>query len=296
MKKILFRGIATALYTPITKGQIDYEELEALIATQIRSGISALVLLGTTGEGSTVTPEERKKIIPFAVRRTGKKIPLLVGTGSNSTSVAVSMTEEAKSLGADGALVVTPYYNRCTQEGLYEHYRAIARVGLPFLMYNVPSRTTVNIEGETAVRLARIGNVVGLKEASSDLTDVEKKLRLLDGKLSVYSGNDELNLWFFARGAAGAISVASNIKPEEITDIYMNFKNNSISVANRENEKLAPLYKALFREVNPIPLKAAISLLRGRGGETRLPLTPAKAETKAYFQSILHTTNNGDKA
>lgn len=288
MKKLLFTGVATALYTPITNGEIDFEETEKLIGRQIAGGVSALVLLGTTGESATVTREERKKLISFALSRIKKRAPLIVGTGSNSTQLAAELTKEAKDLGADGALVVTPYYNKCTEEGAYLHYRRISEEGLPFLVYNVPSRTTIDLSAETLKRISELPCFCGIKEASSDEKSVSGKMDVLSGSVPFYSGSDEKNLWFYRRGAAGAISVASNIKPKIIADIYNNFKNNYIAEAERLDRIMRPLYAALFCEINPIPLKAMIGILYGKGQETRLPLTEAKKENVEYFRKLLH--------
>ncbi len=289
MEKYLFTGVATALYTPISNGEIDLGETEKLIGRQLAGGVSALVLLGTTGESATVTRNERKKLISFALSRIRKRVPLIVGTGSNSTALAAELTEEAKDLGADGALVVTPYYNKCTEEGAYLHYRRISETGLPFLVYNVPSRTTIDLSAETLKKISKLPCFYGIKEASADEKSVSGKMDLLTGAVPFYSGSDEKNLWFYRRGAAGAISVASNIKPKTIADIYLNFKNNFTSEAERLDKALQPLYAALFREVNPIPLKAMIGILYGKGQELRLPLTAAEKENVEYFGKLLHT-------
>lgn len=257
----------TALVTPFNKNhKVDFVALKKLINYQIENQIDAILILGTTGEAATISPTERKNIIKFCVEYINKRCLLFVGTGSNSTSQAVKLTRQAKKLGADGAVVVTPYYNKCTQAGLMEHYKAINKCKLPFIAYNVPSRTGVNIEPKTLTQLESLSYMIGLKEASGDVNQILEVLAY--HKKPVYSGNDKLNHLFLSHGGDGCISVASNVVPNLVVSAWQN-KNNSLNLHNA----LFELNTLLFCEVNPIPVKFALSKLNLCENVLRKPLT-----------------------
>lgn len=286
MKEIIFTGIATALYTPITNGEIDYEEFERLIEFQLRSDIAALVFLGTTGEAATISDEERKSIIGFAVKRVKGRVPVIIGCGSNSTKRAAELTLQAKFLGADCSLSVTPYYNKCSQDGLIAHYFEIEKQSaFPQIVYNVPSRTGVDVSPETYGRLSELYSVVGIKEANQSPEKLVGTFSALNDNIPVYSGADEANRTFYSIGAKGAISVLSNIIPSIISDEYYNFKFFSDKNAKADNIVISKISKLVFSEVNPIPLKGLIKKLRKRGYELRLPLTEQNEKTQEYIYS-----------
>ena len=286
MKEVIFTGIATALYTPITNGEIDYEEFERLIEFQLRSDIAALVFLGTTGEAATISDEERKSIIGFAVKRVKGRVPVIIGCGSNSTKRAAELTLQAKSLGADCSLSVTPYYNKCSQDGLIAHYFEIEKQSaFPQIVYNVPSRTGVDVSPETYGRLSELYSVVGIKEANQSPEKLVETFSALNDNIPVYSGADEANRTFYSIGAKGAISVLSNIIPSIISDEYYNFKFFSDKNAKADNIVISKISKLVFSEVNPIPLKGLIKKLRKRGYELRLPLTEQNEKTQEYIYS-----------
>lgn len=286
MKEVIFTGIATALYTPITNGEIDYEEFERLIEFQLRSDIAALVFLGTTGEAATISDEERKSIIGFAVKRVKGRVPVIIGCGSNSTKRAAELTLQAKTLGADCSLSVTPYYNKCSQDGLIAHYSEIEKQSaFPQIVYNVPSRTGVDVSPETYGRLSELYSVVGIKEANKSPEKLVGTFSALNDNIPVYSGADEANRTFYSIGAKGAISVLSNIIPSIISDEYYNFKFFSDKNAKADNIVISKISKLVFSEVNPIPLKGLIKKLRKRGYELRLPLTEQNEKTQEYIYS-----------
>lgn len=286
MKEVIFTGIATALYTPITNGEIDYEEFERLIELQLRSDIAALVFLGTTGEAATISDEERKSIIGFAVKRVKGRVPVIIGCGSNSTKRAAELTLQAKSLGADCSLSVTPYYNKCSQDGLIAHYFEIEKQSaFPQIVYNVPSRTGVDVSPETYGRLSELYSVVGIKEANQSPEKLVGTFSALNDNIPVYSGADEANRTFYSIGAKGAISVLSNIIPSIISDEYYNFKFFSDKNAKADNIVISKISKLVFSEVNPIPLKGLIKKIRKRGYELRLPLTEQNEKTQEYIYS-----------
>ncbi len=286
MKEVIFTGIATALYTPITNGEIDYEEFERLIEFQLRSDIAALVFLGTTGEAATISDEERKNIIGFAVKKVKGRVPVIIGCGSNSTKRAAELTLQAKSLGADCSLSVTPYYNKCSQDGLIAHYFEIEKQSaFPQIVYNVPSRTGVDVSPETYGRLSELYSVVGIKEANKSPEKLVETFSALNDNIPVYSGADEANRMFYSIGAKGAISVLSNIIPSIISDEYYNFKFFSDKNAKADNIVISKISKLVFSEVNPIPLKGLIKKLRKRGYELRLPLTEQNEKTQEYIYS-----------
>ena len=273
MKKIIFKGCATAIVTPFTEKGVNFKEFEKLIENQIANKIDALVVCGTTGESSTMMPEERKETIKFAVEVVHKRVPVIVGTGSNCTKSAIEMTKFAESVGVDGALVVTPYYNKTTQDGLVAHYKAIAKeTNLPIILYNVPSRTGVNILPKTCQELSKLKNIVAIKEASGNLSQVAEIANLCGDELNIYSGNDDQILPVLSVGGIGVISVLSNIMPEFTHTMVEDFLSGNLEKAKEAQIKAIPLIKVLFSEVNPIPVKAALNLQGYDCGVPRMPL------------------------
>ena len=273
MKKIIFKGCGTAIITPFTENGVNLKEFEKLIENQIENKIDALIVCGTTGESSTMTLEERKETIKFAVEAVHKRVPVTVGTGSNCTKSAIEMTKFAESVGADGALIVTPYYNKTTQEGLIAHYKAIAKeTNLPIILYNVPSRTGVNILPKTCQELSKLKNIVAIKEASGNLSQVTEIANLCGDELNIYSGNDDQILPVLSVGGIGVISVLSNIMPEFTHTMVEDFLDGNLQKAKKAQIRAIPLIKALFSEVNPIPVKAALNLLGYDCGMPRMPL------------------------
>lgn len=274
MKQKIFEGVATALYTPFTDGKPDLKALSELIERQISQRINALVILGTTGESPTVKDAERTEIIKTTVKQTKKRVPVIVGCGSNCTARFIELTNIAKNLGADASLAVSPYYNKCNDEGLYLHYEAADKAcGFPTIVYNVPSRTGLNIKPEVYAKLAALNSIVGIKEACTDISQIDKDFSTIGNILPVYCGSDELNFEFFKRGASGTISVLSNIIPLKINDYYYTFKENYRNVKNENDYHFEKLSKLLFTDVNPIPLKALVKKYFKKGYELRLPLT-----------------------
>ena len=269
-----FRGIATAMITPFNENGVNLDEFGKMIEYQINGGTAALVVLGTTGEPATMTEDEKEQVIRYAVEKAKGRIKIIVGTGSNDTKKAVAASVRAEKLGADGVLAVTPYYNKCTQKGLYEYYKAICdAVKIPVIAYNVPSRTAVNILPETAEKLSLIPNMAGIKEASGNMAQVVETMRRIRGKMDLYSGEDFLNLPMLAIGGAGLISVASNIAPELMNKMFTLIEQNKLQEANEVQDFLLPLEDACFLEVNPIPVKAAYNMIGFNAGVPRSPLT-----------------------
>lgn len=277
-----FSGSITAMITPFKGGKVNLDALGKLIDFQIEGGTDALVILGTTGEPSTMTDSEKEEVIRFSVKRAAKKIKIIVGCGSNDTLKAVAAAERAEKLGADGVLAVTPYYNKCTQRGIFEYYRAICNaVHLPVIAYNVPSRTGVNITPETAEKLTVLKNLAGIKEASGNMAQVCETMRRIRGKIDIFSGEDALNLPILAVGGAGVISVLSNVAPQQVKEVYNLVKAGNFEKANKLQDSLLPLIDALFIEVNPIPVKEACNMLGFEAGIPRPPLTELEEEHKA---------------
>lgn len=286
---MIFQGTATALITPFKGGKVDLEAYDRLLDFQLSSGVNAVVTLGTTGEPATLSEDEKREVIQFTVQKLHGKLPVLVGCGANSTALAISSCQRAERLGADGALVVTPYYNKCSQQGLYEHYMAIANsASLPIVCYNVPSRTGVNMQPSTFGRLARdAANIVAIKEASGNMEQIEQCLLCADGNAAVYSGDDALTVPIMSMGGKGVISVASNILPKTMTRLTRLCLDGDYSSASRLQLDLLPVVKALFSDVNPIPVKYAASLLNFGDGTLRLPLTPLSPDLSASLSSTL---------
>ena len=280
-KKSLFFGSGTAIITPFQNGNVDFGAFGELIDYQLSNGTDALIVLGTTGEASTIYENERSEIISFAKRRLGGKIPLIVGTGSNATSVAVRYTKSAQDLGADGCLVVTPYYNKATEKGLFEHYKAIAKsVKIPIILYNVPSRTGVNLPMSLYGSLKGIDNIVAIKEASGSLSYIQELISKFGGDFDIYSGCDELILPTLALGGKGVVSVISNIVPSYVHQLCKEFESGSIEKSRYLQLYLSPLIKEMFQEVNPIPIKTALSQMGLCKNEFRLPMCKSTRENK----------------
>lgn len=272
----IFTGAGVALVTPMNEdGSVNYDKMEEIIEFQIKNGTDALVVCGTTGESSTLTEEEHISCIRFACDVTKKRIPVIAGTGSNCTDSAVYLSKEAEKCGADGLLLVTPYYNKATQNGLKAHYKKIAEaVKAPILLYNVPSRTSTLIQPQTVVELCReVPNIVGVKDATGDLSLVAQIMSLSDGKLDLYSGNDDQVVPVLSLGGKGVISVLSNILPKETHDMADAYLNGDIEKSRQLQLRYFALIKALFSEVNPIPVKKAMNLMGMEVGSLRLPLT-----------------------
>ena len=272
---MIFKGAMTAVVTPFRDGRIDEDTLRGLIRWQIAEGIDGIVPCGTTGECATLAYEEHERVIRIAVEEAAGLVPVIAGAGSNSTANAIRLGKQAKAAGADGMLQVTPYYNKPTQEGLYEHFRAIAEmVELPMLLYNVPGRTAVNMQPETTARLAEIESVVGIKEACGKLDQVREVIRLTPEGFAVLSGDDSINFDVYAAGGAGAISVTANVVPGRVAAVWDAFESGDVEGAKGLHEGLAQLNRAMFIETNPIPAKSALAMMGRCHEEFRLPLTP----------------------
>ena len=283
MKKTVFTGVATAIVTPLTKDGIDYEQFARLIDWQIAEGVDAIVAVGTTGEGSTLDDREHKEAIRFCVDHVAGRVPVIAGTGSNDVAYAIELTRYACEVGADAMLLVTPYYNKATQNGLVATFTAIADASdKPCILYNVPSRTGCNLLPATVARLADHPNIVGIKEASGNISQIAELAAAVGDKLDIYSGNDDQIVPMLALGAKGVISVLSNIMPRATHDMCQHFFDGRIAEARRLQLELLPLINALFCEVNPIPVKAAVHAMGYGENYLRLPLTsmePAHEET-----------------
>ena len=289
MKKILFKGCGTAIATPFNDKGVNVEEFEKLIEFQIQNDVDSIIVCGTTGEASTMSQEEKDQAIKCAIRTSNGRVPIIVGTGSNSTSQAIQNSKHAKDLGADGILVVTPYYNKCTQKGLIEHFTKIAEsvYPLPVIMYSVPSRTGVNILPKTCYELSKVENIVAIKEASGNLSQVAEIAQLCGDNLNIYSGNDDQILPILSVGGIGVISVLSNIFPKDTHNMVTEFLAGNIENAKNLQLKYLPFIKALFSEVNPIPVKAALNLIGYNFGIPRLPLTRISEENLNILQNEL---------
>ena len=284
----IFRGVATALITPLTAEGIDYAAFGRVIDWQIEQGVNALVIAGTTGEGSTLTDEEHREAIRFSVERAAGRVPIIAGTGSNDTDYAISLSRYACQAGADALLVVTPYYNKATQKGLGAMYTAIAdAVDKPIILYNVPSRTGVGIEPATYLALADHPNIVGIKEANGNISKIVETAALVGDKLDLYSGNDDQIVPILAMGGKGVISVLSNVMPARTVEICRRFFDGDVAGSARLQCELLPLINALFSEVNPIPVKAAMAELGWCENYLRLPLTPMEEEHWAKLKGIM---------
>ncbi len=280
-------GCATALVTPFKNGEIDFEATQRLIERQLRSGVGAIVALGTTGESPTITYEERDEFIKYCAKVIKGRAKLIVGTGSNSTKTAQKLTQGAMEIGADAVLCVTPYYNKSTPKSLALHYKEIAKsTPLPVILYNVPSRTGVNLTSETLDDLCEIENVVAIKEASGDICDLERKIARFGDAFWFYSGCDELVLPSYSVGAVGVISAVANVIPSEMATLCALIEKNEWEMAKGLTHSLSSLVKELYAEVNPVPVKCALSLLGLCENELRLPLSPSTREKQIMCELI----------
>lgn len=288
----LFKGSGVAIVTPFTETGINYEEFEKLINWQIEMGTESIIVCGTTGEASTMSDEERKQAISFTIKTVNKRVPVIAGTGSNSTEKAISMSIWAEEAGADGLLVITPYYNKTTQKGLIEHFTAIAsKVKTPIIIYNVPSRTGLNILPVTLQKLCTIPNITAVKEASSNINQIAEIKRLCKDNLDIYSGNDSEIIPILALGGKGVISVLANIAPKETHDICSLFFQGMLKEALDLQLKILPLINALFIETNPIPVKTAMNLMGMNAGKLRLPLCEMENKNLAVLKKELTDYN-----
>ena len=274
MKKTIFTGAGVAIVTPMNAdGSINYDELGRLIDFNIENGTDAIIICGTTGESSTMTDEEHIETIRFAVEHTKGRVPVIAGTGSNHTEYAVNLSKKAEELGADALLCVTPYYNKTSQKGLVAHFTAIANaVKIPIILYNVPSRTGTNIQPKTAYELSKVENIVALKAASGNISQIMETAHLCQGQLDIYSGNDDQIVPIMAIGGKGVISVLSNCVPKETHEITQLCLENKFDEATKLAFKYLPLAHALFNDVNPIPVKEALNIMGFKAGECRMPL------------------------
>jgi 4-hydroxy-tetrahydrodipicolinate synthase len=284
----MFSGAFTALVTPFKNGEVDVEALESLVEFQIEGGIDGLVPCGTTGESPTLSEEEDRLVIETVVRVTNGRVPIVAGTGSNNTASAIKYTKMAQEVGADGSLQVAPYYNKPTQEGLFRHYAAIAEnTSLPLVLYNIPGRTNVTIAPETIAQLAEIPNIVGVKESTLSMNMVSDIRRLCGEEFAILSGDDPMTLPLMALGGTGVVSVASNIAPGAVSDMVAAMNSGDLARGRELHYRLLPLIRALSVETNPIPIKAAASLLGLCSDELRLPLVPMSGENLRGLQTVM---------
>lgn len=286
----IFKGAGVAIVTPFTQDdKVNFEELGKMIDFQIAGGTDAIIICGTTGESSTLTHEEHDECIKFAVEHTAGRVPVIAGTGSNSTAEAIRLSTHAQNNGADALLLVTPYYNKETQKGLIQHYTAIANsVDLPIILYNVPSRTGVNILPQTAVTLAKnVKNIVAIKEASGNISQVAELAALADGCIDIYSGNDDQVVPLLSLGGVGVISVLSNVMPKLTHDMVMSYLNGDVKLSRQLQLSVMNLNKALFCEVNPIPVKEALNMMGWNAGAVRSPLCEMEPQHKELLRKEL---------
>lgn len=282
----MFKGSFVAMVTPFINGKVDERKFRELIEYHINNGTDGLVPCGCTGEAATLNHDEQKRLIKIAVETVNKRIPVVAGTGSNNTAEALDLTSYAKKCGCDGALLITPYYNKPTPEGQYRHYEKIAKeTDIPIMLYNVPSRTGISMLPETVARLSQIGNIVAIKEASGSLDQVSQILDLCD--ITVLSGDDSLTLPMMSIGAKGVVSVVANIVPQEVRQMVEAFLNGEIKKAQELHFKVLPLSKAMFIETNPIPVKTSMRIMGRLNGELRLPLCEMRKENEAKLEKAL---------
>lgn len=286
----VFTGAGVAIVTPFKEnGEVDYEKFAELIEFQIANGTDAIIVCGTTGESSTLTHEEHLDVIRYCVEKVAGRIPVIGGTGSNCTDTAIYLSTEAEKSGVDAVLLVTPYYNKATQKGLYQHFKAVAdSIKVPVILYNVPSRTGCNIAPETVVKLCTdVPNIVGVKEASGNLSQIVKLMSLADGKIDMYSGNDDQITPLLSLGGKGVISVLSNVAPRQTHEICEKFFAGDVAGSCAEQLRALPLCNALFCEVNPIPVKKALSLMGKCGGTLRMPLCEMEEENAKKLEKAM---------
>ncbi len=279
MKKTVFKGSGVALITPFKDNQVDFDCLGKLIEFHIANKTDALIICGTTGESATMPDEEHIATVAYAVKKVNGRIPVIAGAGSNDTAHGANLCKKAQEAGADALLLVTPYYNKCTQKGLVEHYRKmVSEVSIPCILYNVPSRTGVNIEPKTVFELSKIENIVGIKEASGKLEATIEIAKLCGEDFAIYSGNDDIIVPMMSMGALGVISVLANVMPEQTHNLCQACLDNDFKAARKMQIEYLDLINALFSEVNPIPVKAAVHLMGMCGPEIRMPLSPMEAQ------------------
>lgn len=281
----MFSGSMVALVTPFANGEVDWKKLAELVDFHVNSGTDAVVPCGTTGESPTLSHDEHDRVIEEVVKRAKRRVPVIAGTGSNSTAEALRLTKHAKEAGVDGVLLVSPYYNKPTQEGLYQHFAALAKIDVPQVLYNIPGRTGVNIAPATLARLAKFKNIVAIKEAAGSTDQVQEILHETD--LVVLSGDDSMTLPFMSVGAKGVISVVANIVPTDVHDMVAAYAAGDLAKARELNHRLFPLSKAMFIETNPGPVKTAMKLLGRLNGELRLPMVPPTPENETKLASAL---------
>ncbi len=292
MRNTIFEGAATAIVTPLTEKGVDYESFGKLIDWQIDNGIDAIVVAGTTGEGSTLTDEEHKEVISYCVKKTANRVPVIAGTGSNDTAYAIDLTAYACDAGADGVLLVTPYYNKATQNGLIRSFAAIADAATkPCFLYNVPSRTGCNLLPKTIAALAEHPRITALKEACGNISQIAETAALCGDKIDIYSGNDDQIVPVMSLGGKGVISVLSNIMPAETSQMCRYYLSGNVKEAARMQLKYLPLINALFSEVNPIPVKAAVAAMGFGEDCLRLPLTPMEDDHRKVLFDLMREQN-----
>lgn len=288
MKKTVFRGVGTAIVTPMNANGVDYDAFERLIEWQIEEGINALVVAGTTGEGSTLTDDEHKEVLRFAMEKVNGRVPVVAGTGSNDTSYAIELTKYACEIGCDAMLLVTPYYNKATQRGLIESFTAIADASTkPCILYNVPSRTGCNLTPASCAVLAKHENIVGIKEASGNISQIAEIAALTKGEFDIYSGNDDQVVPLMSLGGKGVISVVSNILPRKTVELCDKFFAGDLEGSRKIQLELLPLINALFCEVNPIPAKAATAAMGFGENFLRLPLTTMEPQNEEKLRALM---------
>jgi 4-hydroxy-tetrahydrodipicolinate synthase len=286
--KGFINGTATAMITPFTKDGVNFAAFGKMIDYQIENGTDVLVILGTTGEPATMTEEEKTEVMEFSVKYVHKRAKVVFGSGSNCTATAVAASKKAQALGADGLLVVTPYYNKCTQKGIVEYYKTIcSAVDIPVIAYNVPGRTGVNIQSKTAEELSYIPNMAGIKEACGNMEQICETMRLIRPRMDLFSGDDNLNIPILAVGGKGIISVVSNLAPKQVKDVYTLTTSGKLDEANAIQDTLLPLIDACFVEVNPIPVKAGADMIGLNAGIPRAPLTELEDAHKVVMQECL---------
>ena len=284
----MFSGSLVAIVTPFKGGKVDERALGDLIEWQIRSGTNGIIPCGTTGESATLTHAEHDRVVAFTVEVAKKRVPVVAGTGSNSTEEAITLTKHAKQAGADGALLITPYYNKPTQEGLYRHYKAVSEaVDLPLVLYNIPSRTGVNMASSTVARLMTCPTVVAIKEGSGSVQQASEIIQLCGDRITVLAGDDALTLPIMAVGGKGVVTVTANLMPTEMADMVSAFSAGRLAEARALHYKLYPLFTALFYETNPIPVKEALQMMGKIDGELRLPLCPMGSENRDKLARVM---------
>lgn len=290
MKDIIFKGVGTAIATPFDEyDNINFDEFKKLVEFQIENGVNAIIVCGTTGEASTMSQEEKQELIKYCVKVVNKRIPVIAGIGSNNTKAVVENEKFAQRVGVDGLLAVTPYYNKTTQDGLIAHYKLIAEnTDLPIILYNVPSRTGVNILPEIYFELSKIKNIVATKEANGDVSSIIKTKYLCGDNLNIYSGNDDQILPVLSVGGIGVISVLSNIFPKYTSNMINNYFNNNTQTATKMQIEAIKLINLLFKEVNPIPVKAALNIMGFNFGKPRMPLIECSEKLKNELKEILN--------